>query len=117
MFCRTDHSLQDLRTKLFPSKRRKDKPANEDFPSTPFPVKRKERSLSSLGVNEPGSSSQSCLTGRRKYPVRKNLTLLESTLSVENPIQIEDDYLKNFTSPDSANRILLSKRQVRILKQ
>ncbi|KAF3456894.1 hypothetical protein FNV43_RR01548 [Rhamnella rubrinervis] len=108
---RADHSLQDLRTKLFPSKRKRDKPTDEDLPSTSFPAKRKERSLSSLVVSEPGSSTQSHLAGRRKYPFRRNLTLRESTLSVENPVKIEDDYLNNFSSPEAVNRILPGKRK------
>lgn len=116
MVCRADHSLQDLRTKLFPYKRKRDKPTDEDFLSASFPAKRKEISLSSLVVSEPGSSTQSRLTGRRKYPFRKNLTLQESTLSVETPVKMKDDYLKKFSSPEAVNRILPIKRKVKKVK-
>ena len=116
MVCRADHNWQDLRTKLFPSKRKIDEPTDEDFPSASFPAKRKERSLSSLVVSDTGSSTQSRMTGRRKYPFRKNLTLRESALSVENPAETEDDYLKNFSSPEAVNRILSSKKKVKKVK-
>uniref|UniRef100_A0A453M382 RING-type domain-containing protein n=1 Tax=Aegilops tauschii subsp. strangulata TaxID=200361 RepID=A0A453M382_AEGTS len=61
---RVDHSLQYVRSKIFPSKRRKvvDQEAISPVES---PVKRKERSLSSLTVHGPRVSIQKCLTKRR----------------------------------------------------
>ncbi|XP_037436597.1 E3 ubiquitin protein ligase DRIP2-like isoform X1 [Triticum dicoccoides] len=61
---RVDHSLQYVRSKIFPSKRRKvvDQEAISPVES---PVKRKERSLSSLSVHGPRVSIQKCLTKRR----------------------------------------------------
>ncbi|KAI3972858.1 hypothetical protein MKX01_019516 [Papaver californicum] len=45
---RPDHNLQDLRAKIFPFKRRKVKAPEATPPTIPLPVRRKERSLSSL---------------------------------------------------------------------
>ena len=50
--CRPDHNLQDIRAKFFPLKRRKVE-APEVTPTNSLPVKRKERSLSSLVVSTP----------------------------------------------------------------
>ncbi|GJU24783.1 E3 ubiquitin protein ligase DRIP2-like protein [Tanacetum coccineum] len=47
---RSDNNLQDLRGKIFPSKRQRVK-APEVTPSVALPLRRKERSLSSLVVN------------------------------------------------------------------
>ncbi|XP_015876496.1 E3 ubiquitin protein ligase DRIP2 isoform X2 [Ziziphus jujuba] len=114
---RADHSLQDLRAKLFPSKRKRDNPT-DDLPSASYPAKRKERSLSSLVISEPRASTQpSRMTGRRKNPTRKNLTVRTSSLSVESPVRKEDDSLKNFSSPEAVNKILQNRRQNESSKQ
>ncbi|XP_078442466.1 DREB2A-interacting protein 2 [Wolffia australiana] len=62
---RPDHNLQDVRAKIFPLKRRKIC-APEASPSVTLPIRRKERSLSSLVVNStPRAATQSPSTGRR----------------------------------------------------
>lgn len=71
--------MQDAREKIFPLKIRKaDPPAIP--PSITLPVRRKERSLSSLVVNTPKvEAAQSTLTGRRpKAFIRKMASLRES---------------------------------------
>ncbi|KAA8537035.1 hypothetical protein F0562_029513 [Nyssa sinensis] len=66
---RPDHNLQDIRVKIFPFRRRKIK-GTEVVPSISLPVKRKERSLSSL-VSTPKVSMQTGLTGRRTKSVAR----------------------------------------------
>ncbi|CAM0876887.1 unnamed protein product [Alopecurus aequalis] len=63
---RADHSLLYVRSKIFPFKRRKVEVEDQEVIS-PFasPIKRKERSLSSLTVHGPRVSIQKCLTKRR----------------------------------------------------
>ncbi|XP_059625966.1 E3 ubiquitin protein ligase DRIP2 isoform X2 [Cornus florida] len=74
---RPDHNLQDVRAKIFPYKRRKVK-APEVASSVSLPVRRKERSLSSLVVSTPRVSTQTAMTGRRSKAVaRKNSSTAE----------------------------------------
>ncbi|KAL6638046.1 hypothetical protein ACP70R_025618 [Stipagrostis hirtigluma subsp. patula] len=80
---RIDHSLQYVRSKIFPSKRQKVE-ATEVTPPVISPVKRKERSLSSLTVHAPQMSVQKRLTKRRtKASYLRNLSL-HSTLRGSN---------------------------------
>lgn len=90
--CRADHNVQDLRAKLFPLKIKK-AVVPEALPLVPLVGKRKERSLSSLGVSTPSVSAQSGLIGRRlKSAARKRHSLQESTHSVDRPVnEVEDD--------------------------
>nr|XP_023872058.1 E3 ubiquitin protein ligase DRIP2-like [Quercus suber] len=100
---RADHNVQDLRAKLFPLKIKK-AVAPEAVPLVPLLGKRKERSLSSLGVSTPSVSAQSGLTGRRmKSAARKRHSLQESTHSVDRPVnEVEDDKTME-DSPNSSN--------------
>ncbi|OIW11275.1 hypothetical protein TanjilG_28366 [Lupinus angustifolius] len=105
---RPDHSLQDVRSKVFPLKGRKVK-APEVVPSVPLPARRKERSLSSLVVSTPKvSSSQVNMTGRRTKPTRKAGGLRASSFSIEKPIKNEDELLEDrsesSSSPDTSNK-------------
>ncbi|TVU44571.1 hypothetical protein EJB05_04016 [Eragrostis curvula] len=61
---RVDHSLQYVRSKVFPSKRQKIEAAEVTPPFT-SPIKRKEKSLSSLTIHAPQVSLQKCMTKRR----------------------------------------------------
>ncbi|KAL6894256.1 hypothetical protein ACP4OV_008354 [Aristida adscensionis] len=77
-----DHSLQYIRSKVFPSKRQKVEAPEVSSPVT-LPIKRKERSLSSLTVHAPQVSTQKCLTKRRtKASCLRNT--LHSTLRGSN---------------------------------
>ncbi|PKU72140.1 E3 ubiquitin protein ligase DRIP2-like isoform X1 [Dendrobium catenatum] len=72
---RPDHNLEDIRTKIFPYKRRKVN-APEALPLMTLPIRRKERSLSSLVVDTPRIGTQTGLLGRRtKAAARKASTL------------------------------------------
>ncbi|KAG6403028.1 hypothetical protein SASPL_135243 [Salvia splendens] len=67
---RLDHNLQDVRAKIFPYKRMKVRAPEVVSPVT-SPVKRKERSLSSLVVSTPRVSTQSGMTGRRSKSITR----------------------------------------------
>jgi len=96
---RADHSLQDVRSKLFPFKRKKIK-AEEVASSIALPTKRKERSISSLVVNTPKVKTTG-LTGRRTRAVaRKAAAAAAASLHGLGPI-IEDPVKKEFESCDS----------------
>jgi E3 ubiquitin-protein ligase DRIP len=129
---RADHSLQDLRARIFPSKRKKARePATvssvpEDVPSVPEAVpvqesehsvpligRRKERSLSSLVVSTPKISVKSVLTGKRSKSVARKR---ESPIPVEEQIKKMDDYYESLSSPETLRKIAQTKRQVEVFK-
>ncbi|KAJ8559328.1 hypothetical protein K7X08_003386 [Anisodus acutangulus] len=103
---RPDHNLQDLRAKIFPYKRQKVQ-APEVVPSVTPPIRRKERSLSSLVVSTPRVSTQTGTTGRRSKSVARK-TLRGSTFSVEKPVKKEEnsgeDQLDSSSSPETLNK-------------
>ncbi|KAM1234591.1 E3 ubiquitin protein ligase DRIP2-like [Malus sylvestris] len=105
---RPDHSLQDVRAKIFPFKRRKVS-APEVMPSVTLPARRKERSLSSLVVSTPRVSTQATMTGRRtKAVARKASALQASSFLVERPIMKEEgsaeDHPESSSSPEVSNK-------------
>ncbi|XAR63583.1 hypothetical protein NMG60_11023572 [Bertholletia excelsa] len=114
---RPDHNLQDIRAKIFPFKKRKNK-APEIVPSISLPVKRKERSLSSLVVSTPEVTVQNGLTGRRtKSVARKSAPGRGSSLANEEPIKkeplIEDTPERLSPSgPETLNKIPQDQRQI-----
>ncbi|KAF3436210.1 hypothetical protein FNV43_RR23302 [Rhamnella rubrinervis] len=79
---RPDHTLQDVRAKIFPFKRRKVK-APEVVAAVTIPVRRKERSLSSLVVSTPRVSNHTTMTGRRTKAVARKAAVRGSSFSVE----------------------------------
>lgn len=103
---RPDHNLQDVRAKVFPYKRRKVN-ATEIVPSVALPVRRKERSLSSLVVSTPRVSSQTGITGRRTKSVARK-TLRGSNFSIEKPLKkeegSEEDQLDSSSSLETLNK-------------
>lgn len=114
---RPDHSLQDVRAKIFPFKRRKVR-APEVVPSATLPARRKERSLSSLVVSTPRVSTQTTMmTGRRtKAVARKASALQGSSFLVERPIKKEEDsaaedHPERFSSPEASNKSGQNNRQ------
>lgn len=116
MVYRADHNLQDLRAKLFPTEIEKANKENEVVPLTRLPVKRKERSLSSLVVTAPRASVQSSMTRRRKYPAKKNPIPRESALLFEEPVKKEEDFFEDFSSPQTKNKIAANGGQVEEVK-
>ncbi|XP_016513876.2 E3 ubiquitin protein ligase DRIP2-like isoform X2 [Nicotiana tabacum] len=111
---RPDHNLQDVRAKIFPYKRRKVQ-APEVVPPISLPVRRKERSLSSLVVSTPRVSTQTGTTGRRSKSVARK-ALRGSTFSVEKPIKKEEkisgeDQLDSSSSPETLTKFTQNIRQ------
>ncbi|KAE7997732.1 hypothetical protein FH972_002337 [Carpinus fangiana] len=105
-----DHSLQDVRAKIFPFKRRKVN-APEAVPSTTLPARRKERSLSSLVVSTPRVSTQATMTGRRSRAVSRKASALQgSRFSIEKLIKKEgdsvEDHHESSSSPETSNKFL-----------
>ncbi|KAB2022823.1 hypothetical protein ES319_D07G238500v1 [Gossypium barbadense] len=112
---RPDHNLQDVRTKIFPLKRRKVK-APEVVPPVTIPTRRKERSLSSLVVNAPKVSSQTTMTGRRtKAFTRKAGALRHSSFPIEKPVKGDEGFMEDHqeiaSSPETLNKFTQNKRQ------
>lgn len=120
---RPDHSLQDVRAKIFPFKRRK-VTAPDVMPSATLPARRKERSLSSLVVSTPRVSTQGAMTGRRTKAVRKASALQGSRILAElaemaeheRPIKKEEDSAEDHpesnSSPEASNKSGQNNRQV-----
>ncbi|XP_022946124.1 E3 ubiquitin protein ligase DRIP2-like isoform X1 [Cucurbita moschata] len=113
---RPDHNLQDIRAKIFPLKRRKIT-APEVSPLASLPIKRKERSLSSLVVNTPKVPMQSGgLTGRRsKNVARKGAALRGCSFGIEEPLKKEEDsgedHSASSSSSDYLNKTVRHRRQ------
>ncbi|RVX20445.1 E3 ubiquitin protein ligase DRIP1 [Vitis vinifera] len=110
-----DHNLQDVRAKIFPFKRRKVKAPEVVLPVT-LPVKRKERSLSSLVVSTPRVSTQTTMTGRRTKSVARKATALRgSGFSIEKLIKKEEDSVgerpASSSSPETLNKFTQNIRQ------
>lgn len=89
--------------------------APEVVPSVTLPVRRKERSLSSLVVSTPRVSSQSGMTGRRSKSIARK-PLRGPTFSVEKLINKEEgsaeDQPENSTSPETLDKFTQNVRQV-----
>ncbi|KAF3789022.1 E3 ubiquitin protein ligase [Nymphaea thermarum] len=86
---RPDHNLQDVRNKIFPLKGSKGQGA-DIVPSITLPVRRKERSLSSLVISTPRVTTQTGLTGRRtKSIARKAASLRGSNFAKDEPVKIK----------------------------
>uniref|UniRef100_A0A6P4A6Q8 E3 ubiquitin protein ligase DRIP2 isoform X1 n=1 Tax=Ziziphus jujuba TaxID=326968 RepID=A0A6P4A6Q8_ZIZJJ len=112
---RPDHNLQDVRAKIFPFKRRKVNAPEVVAPVT-LPVRRKERSLSSLVVSTPRVATHATMTGRRtKSIARKAAALRGSSFSVQKPIKKDqssgEDIRKSSSSPESLNKSSPNSRQ------
>lgn len=113
MIYRADHNLQDLRFKIFPSKRQNSN-APEAVSSVPLPARRKERSLSSLVVTTPKLPAKSSPSGRRSKPgPRKTLTLDESAFSLEKPVKDVENPQETLSSQETISKTTQNKRQVK----
>ncbi|XP_020580109.1 E3 ubiquitin protein ligase DRIP2-like isoform X2 [Phalaenopsis equestris] len=109
---RPDHNLEDIRAKIFPYKRRKFH-GLEVVPSITLPVRRKERSLSSLGVIT-RVKAQSGLTGKRTKAVarRASSTRGPSPVIGEHKKKEDDnDDVVDSSSPEKFIKMALSRRQ------
>ncbi|XP_052184172.1 E3 ubiquitin protein ligase DRIP2-like isoform X2 [Diospyros lotus] len=112
---RPDHNMQDLRAKICPFKRRKVR-APEVAPSLTLPIKRKERSLSSLVVSTPRLPAQTAMTGRRSRAfARKASSLRGSSFSAEKAVKKEEvsveDLPESSSSPETLNKFSQNLKQ------
>lgn len=107
--------MQDLRAKLFPLKRKKER-APEVVSSISLPAKRKERSISSLVVSTPRVSAQAGTTGKRtKAATRKDVrgsgSFTKRTVKKEE--EFGDDHVESASSPETLKKFTQNKRQVK----
>ncbi|XP_011028732.1 PREDICTED: E3 ubiquitin protein ligase DRIP2-like [Populus euphratica] len=106
---RPDHNLQDVRSKIFPYKKRKVE-APEVPESVALPVtRRKERSLSSLVVSTPKVSTHTTTTGRRTKPFPRRAAALRGTnFSIEKTNNKEhvpvEDSPESSSSPETLKK-------------
>ncbi|XP_072989101.1 E3 ubiquitin protein ligase DRIP2-like isoform X1 [Typha latifolia] len=108
---RPDHNMQDIRAKIFPFKSRK---VNiPEAPSVPLPVRRKERSLSSLVVSAPRVATQTGFTGRRTKAARRAAASRGASSSMNEFIK-EENNVKDRDEKTSSPMILtrMSHRKV-----
>ncbi|KAF8692207.1 hypothetical protein HU200_039810 [Digitaria exilis] len=85
-----DHNIQDVRSKVFPFKRKKINAEEAGSPVT-LPIKRKERSISSLVVNTPRITPAGS-TGRRTRAVtRKAAALRGLGPIIADPLKKDND--------------------------
>ncbi|XP_008788123.1 E3 ubiquitin protein ligase DRIP2-like isoform X1 [Phoenix dactylifera] len=111
---RPDHNLQEVRAKIFPFKRRNAN-APEVVPPTQLPVRRKERSLSSLVVNTPRIATQTGLTGRRTKAARRAAALRGLGPVINHSIKKEDisaeKQAENSNSTEMLSKMTQNRRQ------
>lgn len=102
--------MEDLRAKIFPLKRRK-VTAPELLPSTTLPMRRKERSLSSLVIDTPKLSSQNTVAGTRtKLASRK----AQGCDTIERHVKEEQDSApESSSSQDTLRKFTRSIKQVK----
>ncbi|KAJ8749543.1 hypothetical protein K2173_025738 [Erythroxylum novogranatense] len=102
---RPDHSMQDVRAKIFPFKRRKVEAPEVITPITP-PVRRKERSLSSLVVSTPKVSTQTTTTGKRTKPFpRKSPASRGSNFSIEKEEDLIPSHPEKSSSAETIKKL------------
>lgn len=92
--------------------------APEAVPSVTLPVRRKERSLSSLVVSAPRVSAQTTMTRRRSNAAaRKAAALRGSNLSTDKPFKKEEDSVEDnqdgASSPETLNKLSQNVKPVR----
>ncbi|CAL4926298.1 unnamed protein product [Urochloa decumbens] len=113
---RPDHSLQDVRSKFFPFKRKKIKAEEVSSPVSP-PTKRKERSISSLVVNTP-KVKPTGLTGRRTRAVARKAAAAAALRDlgpiIEDPVKKEIDSCDSHSSslPANSSKAPPTRRQI-----
>ncbi|XP_022854151.1 E3 ubiquitin protein ligase DRIP2-like [Olea europaea var. sylvestris] len=103
---RPDHKLQDVRAKIFSSKRKVNTP--EVVTPVQLPAKRKERSLSSLAISAPRVSAHSGMTGRRSKSIARKASR-SSSFTIEKAVDKDEDSVEdcpeNSKSPERLNKV------------
>ncbi|KAG6538952.1 hypothetical protein ZIOFF_004104 [Zingiber officinale] len=98
-----DHNLQDIRAKIFPSKQSKVE-APEEIPTPILPVKRKEKSLSSLVVSTSHVVTRTCSSGRQtKTASKRVVTARGLSSSTDASSEKDDNTVNNYVEKSSSN--------------
>ncbi|KAJ0260014.1 E3 ubiquitin protein ligase DRIP2 [Hirschfeldia incana] len=113
---RPDHILQDLRAKIFPLKRKRDK-----APEITLPARRKERSISSLVVDTPRvvPAQTGTTTGKRtKSLMRKDVRRGSGGSFTKRAVKKEeesgdDHHTESASSPETLKKFTQKKRQAK----
>lgn len=113
---RPDHNLQDIRAKIFPSKQSKVE-APEETPTLTLPVKRKEKSLSSLVVSTSHVVTRTCSTGRQtKTATKRVVTAQGRSPSTDASSEKDDNTVNNYVEKSNSNEKMskaLKRKQVK----
>ncbi|KAH7426631.1 hypothetical protein KP509_10G009300 [Ceratopteris richardii] len=81
---RPDRQLDDVCAKIFPAKPKKRKVIDEDADNdSPIPAKRKERSLSSLGIGVPPAANPGFVKRKTKSVTRRASTVISKETSTD----------------------------------
>uniref|UniRef100_A0A7N0SVV3 E3 ubiquitin protein ligase DRIP2 n=1 Tax=Kalanchoe fedtschenkoi TaxID=63787 RepID=A0A7N0SVV3_KALFE len=102
---RPDHNMHDIVSKVFPPKKSMVKAPEVTVPSISLPLKRKERSLSSLVVSTPKVSVQTNLIGRRTKAPKRSAAQGGSQFSGEVPNKKEEEYIDNCAESSSSEAL------------
>ncbi|CAM8959321.1 unnamed protein product [Rhodiola kirilowii] len=104
---RPDHNLRELRAKIFRSRRIQAQSTYiEPEPLSASHVRRKERSLSSLGANAPQIRSGPGLTGKRMKLLTRRSNHIESSSFLEKSNKKKDNNHKDLQKRSSSNEVL-----------
>jgi len=112
---RADHNIQDVRSKVFPFKRKK---VNAEEAESPImlPVKVKERSISSLVVNTPRVTPAASTGRRTRVVTRKAVALRGLGPIIVDPLKKDNDnsnkQTDNSSLLDSLSKIPQTRRQL-----
>uniref|UniRef100_A0A7N0SVM4 E3 ubiquitin protein ligase DRIP2 n=1 Tax=Kalanchoe fedtschenkoi TaxID=63787 RepID=A0A7N0SVM4_KALFE len=106
---RPDHNMHDIVSKVFPPKKSMVKAPEVTVPSISLPLKRKERSLSSLVVSTPKVSVQTNLIGRRTKAPKRSAAQGGSQFSGET--STTTPYSSNLKCPGGAGETGIEPRE------
>uniref|UniRef100_A0A7N0UDU4 RING-type domain-containing protein n=1 Tax=Kalanchoe fedtschenkoi TaxID=63787 RepID=A0A7N0UDU4_KALFE len=103
---RPDHSLRELRNKIFRSKILEARPTYVEPEPEPLSAsysRRKERSLSSLGANAPKQRSEPVASGKRLKPLTRRSSYLQSSSYLEKSNKKKDSNLEELRQNSSSS--------------
>lgn len=93
---RVDRQLDDVRAKIFPAKLKKRKVIDESVDhDAPVPVRRKERSLSSLGIGVPSSANPGFVNRKTKSVSRRSSMAIRDTGTDSESGEKKSDIVKS----------------------
>ncbi|KAH9315151.1 hypothetical protein KI387_023778, partial [Taxus chinensis] len=109
---RLDNNLQDVRSKIFPLKKKKMK-APDNISLGSAPARRKERSLSSLVISTPPVSAQDGLLMRTKSVARKAAASRGIVNKVNNgrDVEIAQDHSERLDSLERPDKMFMRRKR------